>query len=230
MRTPTERAALKYLKRAVVHARRANVPLVLVGSYARGKATTGLSDVDVLIVGDEVVDSVPDAVHVVRLSRDQLVERLEQGDDFAQWALRFGVPLTCRKQWTERAEELLRSAPWPSVDRKLRQLGRRVSVVEDLVRMGDGDAAREEVGVALNLASRALLLGAGVFPLSTPELLDQLSAIGENGLATALAEFRAGEIDSAEDVASLLRLIKDRRAGLSTATGASPSSGDVKPR
>lgn len=223
MRTQADRAARKYLRQALVDARRREVPLVLLGSYARGTSARALSDIDVLVLGDQRHDTAPDVVHVVRLSPKQLADRVHRGDDFAQWALRFGVPLTCREQWAQLADRLLGDAPWPSTERKLDQFTRRLAVAEDLLGMGDVDAAREEAGSALNLVSRAALLNAGSFPLSTPELPAQLHRIGERELAQAIDAFRSGAVTIEEDVGSLIALIRSRADGLRDAALPEPA-------
>lgn len=222
MRTHEERATRKYLRNAVVDARRNEVPLVLIGSYARGTSTHELSDIDVLMVSEQMTEPAPDAIHIVSLSEEQLAERVSRGDDFAQWALRFGVPLTCRKTWTQLVTRLLNDAPWPSTARKLEQLSRRLAVAEDLLEMGDVDAAREESGSALNLVSRALLLHEGSFPLSSPELPMQLRHRGDGELANAIERFRSEGFTTKEDVARLLELIRQRSADLRESDSAGP--------
>jgi predicted nucleotidyltransferase len=218
MRTQADRAARKYLRRAVVEARRDQVPLVLLGSYARRTSTSNVSDVDVLVLDGRRLGPTPEAVHVVRLSKEQLVHRVRRGDDFTQWALRYGVPLTCRKEWSQLADQLLVDAPWPRTERKLEQLGHRLAVAEDLLGMGDVDAAREESGSALNLVSRAGLLGVGHFPLSTPELPEQLRKVGERELAQAIDAFRSGGITTKAEVGELIGLIRWKAADLGAAS------------
>ncbi len=225
MNTRREGAARKGLRRAVIEARRNDIPLVLVGSYARGTSTRALSDIDVLVLGDHELVTKADPVHVVRLSEEELADRVRRGDDFAQWALRFGVPLTCGDEWTHVAEKLLEHAPWPSTQRKLDQLARRVTVAEDLLRMGDVGAAREEAGSALNLVSRARLLHAGEYPFSTPELPEQLRAIGEDSLAAAIDDFRSGAVTAESEVERLLELIRGKGADLAGAAALSAQRG-----
>lgn len=225
MRTQVEGAARKSLRRTLMEARRNDIPLVLLGSYARGKATPALSDIDVLVLGDHGLATMSDPVHVVSLSQEQLAERVRGGDDFAQWALRFGVPLTCRDEWAHLAEKLLENAPWPSAQRKLDQLARRLDVAEDLLRMGDVDAASEEAGSALNLVARARLLNAGEYPFSTPELPDQLCAIGDDALAAAIGKFRSGAVTAASAVQNLIELIRAKAADVAGAAAPNSSNG-----
>lgn len=186
-----ERAVKKFLWRAIAAARDRHTPLVLLGSYSRGTAIQGVSDIDLLLVDGDRAERVPESVHLIRLTRQQLEERVGQGDDFAQWALRYGRPITCRQDWAGLAERLLRDAPWPSVHRKLEQLKKRLTLAEDLLEMGDIEAAQEETGSALNLLARAMLLSSERFPLSGPELSSQLRSIGEHDLARQLDRLRS---------------------------------------
>lgn len=215
----TERANRKQLRTAIVEARRTKVPLVLLGSYARGTSTRALSDIDLLVIGDQTTGTAADALHIVWLSGEQLADRVRRGDDFAQWALRFGVPLTCREAWAQLVDRLLGGAPWPSTERKLEQLARRIAVADDLVEMGDIEAAREEVGSALNLIARAVLLDAGTFPLSTPELPAQLRSNGDAGLAHGIEASRAGQVTTEEDLRGLLALIRKTAGRLTGSQG-----------
>jgi len=151
-----------------------DTPVVLVGSWARHTVVPDMSDLDVLVIGDQPTPPPPAEVQVIVVPEDRFRERLREGDDFPQWALRFGRPLSGRRRWRELSQSLLQDAPWPSVERKLSQADRRPIAVDDLLQMGDLPAAEEELRSALVHIARALLLSRRVFPLSRPELADQL--------------------------------------------------------
>lgn len=168
-----DRRERKYLG-SLIRSLPSSTPVVLVGSWARGTVIPDLSDIDVLVIGDQPPPP-PAEVQVIVLPEERFRERLREGDDFPQWALRFGRALSGRRRWRELSESLLRNAPWPSVERKLRQAGPRLSAVRDLLQMGDLPAAEEELRSALAHIARALLLSRHVFPLSRPELADQLN-------------------------------------------------------
>jgi len=155
-----------------------STPVVLVGSWARGTVVPDLSDIDVLVVGDQPTPRPPAEIQVISLPEERFRERLREGDDFPQWALRFGLPLSGRRRWRELGQSLLRDAPWPSVERKVRQAERKLSAVGSLLEMGDVPAAEEELRFALSHLARALLLSRRVFPLSRPELAEQLAQAG----------------------------------------------------
>ena len=75
----------------------------------------------------------------------------------------------------------------PSAD-DARERARKVKrLYEDVVAIGDHDAAAElRVSMLTNLA-RAALSSAGVFPKSRPELVEQLRRINDQALADRLA-------------------------------------------
>lgn len=159
---------------ALIRSLPSNTPVVLVGSWARGTVIADLSDIDVLVIADQPTPTPPAEVQVILLPEERFRDRLRRGDDFPQWALRFGLPLSGRKRWRELSDSLLQDAPWPSVGRKLGQADHKLFAVRDLLEMGDMPAAEEELRFALSHIARALLLSRHVFPLSRPELPEQL--------------------------------------------------------
>lgn len=76
---------------------------------------------------------------------------------------------------------------WPDAQAKLARLPELRDLASRLIRMGDRDAARDQVRAALTSAARALLLDVGVFPLARSELADQLEAVGYRQMGHALA-------------------------------------------
>lgn len=180
-----------------------STPVVLVGSRARGTVVPDLSDVDVLVVGDQPTPRPPADIQLIVVPEGRFRERLREGDDFPQWALRYGLPLCGRRRWRQLGESLLPDAPWPSVQRKLRQADRKLSAVRDLLEIGDVPAAEEELRFALSHLARALLLSRHVFPLSRPELADQLAEAGLPTVARFLRRLNTRKPLSRPEVALL---------------------------
>jgi hypothetical protein len=110
-----------------------------------------------------------------------------EGDGFAQWALRFGVPLAGRQGWDELRKQLLLNAPWPKAASQLKQARKKHETASDLFRMGDLPAAEEEIRFALSHLARAELLNNRIFPLSRQELPLQLRKAGNTKLAEMMA-------------------------------------------
>lgn len=76
--------------------------------------------------------------------------------------------------------------------------------------MGDLDAADEEARFALSHLARAILLAAGVFPLSRPELAAQLEEIGETDLARLLSTGLRDEPVARRELEARLSLVAAR--------------------
>jgi predicted nucleotidyltransferase len=160
--------------------------VVLVGSHARGTPRDG-SDVDLLIVGGRDVQPARGRFQLILSSEEDLRSRLEQGDDFASWVLRFGKPLQGRSGWNNLRSRLSELDRWPDAELKFKKAARHLRTSKALLELGDEAAAKDEAEIALSHLARGRLLGAGVFPLSRPELGAQLRGIGEDALASALS-------------------------------------------
>lgn len=183
-------AERKFLKLALAYSRDAD-SVVLVGSVARATRMTGSGDLDLLIVNGRGRKLLHPGVQTTVVTKEDLARRVLSGDDFAQWALRFGVPLSGRSRWKELRTEMLRHAPWPSPQIKQKHAARRLTRARELLAMNDCDAAREELSYATNHLARSRLLHLRIFPLSRPELPTQLIAAGEHRLARLLESLHA---------------------------------------
>lgn len=163
-------------------------PVVLVGSWARGTANARWSDIDVLVMEEHGGTLPPPRIQLITISREELGRRVGAGDDFAQWALRFGVPLAGRQLWAELREQLLSNAPWPKPASQLKQARKKLETASDLLGMGDLPAAEEEIRFALSHVARAELLSHRIFPLSRQELPLQLREAGKTVLAEMMEQ------------------------------------------
>jgi predicted nucleotidyltransferase len=202
-------AERKYL-RGLLGALPRGQPVVLVGSWARGTAVSPWSDIDVLVVGEGEPALAPSRLQVMLMPSAEFRRRLMAGDDFPQWALRFGVPLSGRRAWESLRRKLLPEAPWPDPERKLQQAKRKRDAAEALLAMGDVPAAEEEVRFALSHLARAELLSRQVFPLSRPELSSQLEAIGDRDLASMMGMGNSPQPLSEQEVRNALAFVRDR--------------------
>ena len=187
-------------------------PVVLVGSFARAARPHDLSDIDLLVVDEDGRGLQATDVQVVAIPARELRERAAAGDDFVQWALRFGEPISARRKWQELREQLLPSAPWPDPARSAERARRALRFSRDLAAMGDIEAAQEQSLLGVSHVARAVLLHARVFPLSRPELSDQLESIGDQALADSLrrlmdGELSRGDISKSNDLA--IRRLED---------------------
>lgn len=188
---------------------RVSAAVVLVGSRSR-QADGPKSDIDIVTIGIDPPKPAPPRIQVIALSEVDLRHRLEDGDDFAQWALRLGSPLAGRAYWRRLRDELLSGASWPDHERKLRHAAVRLEYAEELASMGDTNASAEELRFALSHLARAHLLRRRVFPLSRAELPDQLREIGDQELAEAIELTEEATSIGSARLKSLLRSARKR--------------------
>lgn len=172
--------------------------VVLVGSGARG-VRNRRSDLDVLVLHDDdrrIRLRRPGDVHLQQDSRTRFLKRLEDGDDYPGWALRFGTPLRDPDGWwAEHAAAEVENPHWPDWRPKVEHARKRIGMAAELLEVGDVDAATEELLFAASHVARAVLLKQGVFPLSRPELPSQLEEV-DSELAGLLSRLIDGEVDA----------------------------------
>lgn len=155
-----------------------NFSAIVIGSVARGTETED-SDLDLLVVSEAVL-RLPQRqppLHVHHTTVPAFLERLRNGDDFAAWSIRFGLPVTDQGLW-RMIEARPESKQWPDWREKVPLAARRLLLGAELLRIGDVEAASEELLYALSHVARGLLLRADVFPLSRMELAGQVVDLG----------------------------------------------------
>lgn len=167
-----------------------NISVVLVGSVARGRSTEE-SDIDLLVIGEGHLEAPCNlrTYHIQASSETDFMRNLALGEDFEAWSVRFGLPLYDAGPW-KRVLQSREASVWPRWQAKIPHAARRLFMASALLKMGDADAATEETLYALCHVARALLLRAGIFPLSRPELAEQLEALGYAQLARLHGELR----------------------------------------
>lgn len=184
------------------------IAIVLIGSVARGCPTED-SDVDLLVIGKErpkPTDGLP-GLHIQTSSESEFGRNLLLGEDFEAWCLRFGVPLYDKGIWS-RLEQLPGASVWPKWQTKVAHGVRRLFMANTLLEMGDLDAAAEETVYALGHVARGLLLKAGVFPLSRPELAEQVAGVGYPRLARLHEDLRKQGRSSSSTLKLAQRYVK----------------------
>jgi hypothetical protein len=172
------------------------ISIVLVGSAARNLLTDE-SDIDLMLIGTTrpaVPKSFP-GFHIQSSSVAEFLRNLQSGEDFEIWCVRLGIPLYDDGQWA-RIVASDEAKQWPRWELKVSHGARRLFLAGNLLEMGDNEAAAEELVYTLGHIARALLLQAGVFPLSRPELAGQLRALGYPHLATVHEQLRGFEVNS----------------------------------
>jgi len=160
-----------------------DIAIVLVGSAARG-VWTEASDIDLLLIGNDrprVAGSFP-GYHIQSASEAEFLRGLSAGKDFEAWCVRLGVPLYDGGIWA-RVKASSASATWPNPKLKVIHGAYRLFMATRLSKTGDESAATEETLYALGHVARGILLKAGIFPLSRPELANQVREAGYPHLA-----------------------------------------------
>jgi predicted nucleotidyltransferase len=195
------------VKQIEERARDANaLALILTGSTARGRRTE-VSDLDFHVIGDQRLDLtvVPVDIEIYRDEKRRFGEKLEEGDDFAHWSVRFGRIVFDREGLIrEAAEEVAGRDLWPDPDRKMRQASEALRWAEEFADSGDYGPTLEYSRTALSLVARGLLLQDDVFPLSRDEIPAQLRDRGFDVLAVDLQR----TIYSRPEVAELQEALK----------------------
>jgi len=184
--------------------------VVLVGSAARETQTEN-SDVDLLVISKEPTTDldVPRRVHLVRATYDDFLKQLERGEDFEAWCVRLGVPVHDNGLWSEilaRPE----SKVWPSWRKKVVHGATRLFLASELIEIGDPEASAEELLYTTGHIARGLLLKNNVFPLSRPELEDQVRAIGYPHLAAMHQQLRTNADNDGGDFLRRCQLYSKR--------------------
>ena len=168
---------------------------VLVGSFAR-KTSTERSDIDIVFVSEQKLQRprCTARVHAQLFVADELRRKLRDGDDFASWCVRLGLPIADPGIWATITADP-EAVEWPNWKPKIMHAMRRLILASDLRETGDLTAASEEALYAATHTARAILLRAAVFPLSRPEMVDQLATAGHQPLAELLRRLLAEEED-----------------------------------
>ncbi len=192
--------------------------VVLVGSVARG-AMTPRSDIDVLVLhagSGRLRLKRPGDIHLQQDSRSRFLRRLQDGDDYPGWALRFGEPMHDPDGWwAQQTAAELRAPHWPDWRAKAEHAGKRMGIASEMLDVGDVDAASEELLFAASHVARATLLKQGMFPLSRPELPSQLEAT-DRDFAKLLDQLIGGDMDT-DGLISAASLLEERLDRLSAA-------------
>jgi hypothetical protein len=162
-----------------------DVSVILIGSAARN-ARTQDSDIDLLLIGRErphVTKSFA-GFHIQTSSTPEFRENLKRGEDFESWCVRLGIPLSDGAGHWATAVASEEAKQWPRWELKVTHGARRLFLAHSLFEMGDNPAASEELVYTLGHIGRGLLLKSGTFPLSRPELAEQLRQLGYPHLAS----------------------------------------------
>jgi len=162
--------------------------LVLIGSLARNARAP--ADVDLLYIYHNhpiAYRQHPIDVDIRAYPADDIPEQLSRARDLLSWSVRFGR-LVCEhdQYWITLTRTWCKSMPLPDPQVAEERAQRAAAIYEHLRKVGDQDAAAEQLLTLLTHKAWARLLRSQVHPASRPELPKQLCAIGEVSLASEL--------------------------------------------
>ena len=118
---------------------------------------------------------------------EDVPKMVEAGHDLITWSLRFGY-LVCQHSdyWSQLRRTWEGKTPLPNPEVAEERALKTARVYEDLRRIGDDEAAGEQLISLLTHKAWAVLLRRGVPPASRPELPALLRSIGQAALAESL--------------------------------------------
>jgi hypothetical protein len=162
--------------------------LVLIGSLARNAGAP--ADVDLLYIYHNhpiAYRQHPIDVDIRAYSADDIPGQLSRAQDLLSWSVRFGR-LVCEhdRYWTTLTHAWCKNMPLPNPQGAEERAQRAATIYEQLRKIGDQDAAAEQLLTLLTHKAWAKLLHSRVHPASRPELPKQLRAIDEISLASEL--------------------------------------------
>jgi hypothetical protein len=187
------------------------------GSTALNRRTP-VSDVDFYVVGGR--PDLPDSdqeLDVYAIDVGQFERRLDSGDDYLHWTLRFGLILHDRGPFRWAFQRVAREHLWPDPEPKWRQACRAAERASAILRTGDHDAAMEQCRIAFSLTARWWLLQCGAFPRARADLPEQLSQTAFSWLADVLQRtiFAAPSPVELADALQRLQRALDSRGAIS---------------
>lgn len=167
---------------------KSTLAVVFFGSSVRPVSSVG--DLDLLIVfegSEPQLTDVPIDVDVRSYAAPMVPELVRKGHDLLGWALRHGVVAYERNlYWSELRRNWLPNLPFPSAAIAEQRAERAEGLLRKLQAIGDEDASAEQYLSVLTHRARSFLLRKGVFPISRPELAEQLRQAGQSELAMQL--------------------------------------------
>jgi len=164
--------------------------LLAIGSLARGAGP--VNDVDLVYIvrlGRPRFRTHPLDVDIRVYEAQEVGGLLSEGHDLLSWCLRYGF-LICEHNrfWSNLKHEWKDRVPLPNPAVAEQRAVQAQRTYEQLLELGDSDAAHEQLVTLLTHRAWASLLRNNVHPASRPELPDQLRSVGEQSLANSLEQ------------------------------------------
>ena len=178
----------------------------LTGSTAVNRRTH-ISDLDFYVVGNRpAVPFTDEEIDVYVVDVEEFERRLQLGDDYLHWTLRFGLILHDLGPLRAALERTSGDNLWPNPEAKAVQARKAAEMAAAILQTGDRHAAVEQCRIAFSLAARWWLLQAGEFPRARRDLPVQLRPTRLRWLGDALAATIFDAPDEQELATTLDRL------------------------
>ena len=194
-RWPSE-VARSWTLGAVAGAEQNEAIVAIVASGSAVRAVEHSDDLDLVLAYRHRRPGLPRPpidVDLRQYERGEVARKLEAGHDYLSWTVRHGRALFERDGWWSRLRENWNDRlPLPSAAEARERASNAERRRDEMLAIGDRDAAADLEITMLTHLARAALGEAGVFPLSRPELAGQLGGIGERALAERLAAALVG--------------------------------------
>jgi hypothetical protein len=131
--------------------------------------------------------------------------QIERGHDVLGWAIKFGRVLFQREAfWTKIVKKWRHHVPLPSPKVARARTAAAYRRLAGVLKLGAEDAIHEQALCDLTHLARAELLERGVYPISRPELAEQLRVIGETQLARRSDRLLPGQSCELSEIGTLL--------------------------
>jgi hypothetical protein len=159
--------------------------VIAMGSSVRPNVTS--LDLDLVVICRDSIAFAycpPMEVDVRKFDAASARQEIQSGSDLLGWCVKFGVVLFDRsKFWNDILREYSNNLPFPSAEVARERAEITKQRAENLLEIGDTEAALEQNISYFTHLARAILIEHAVYPASRPELPHQLRAIGETKLA-----------------------------------------------
>jgi len=180
--------------------------VVAVGSAVRSSVRS--SDLDLVVICREPARmkiKPPIEIDIRTYAASRVDTLIRGGNDLLGWAVKFGRVLFQREGfWDAVLESWLDQLPFPSVEVALQRASDSFRRLNNVLKLGDVDAAYEQALSYVTHLARAELLRRRVYPASRPELPKQLRTAGCVRIAEWLERLIDRKVEHSEQIAELV--------------------------
>ena len=184
--------------------------VIAVGSSVRrGVASV---DLDLVVLAKDVSKlkiRPPIDVDLRTYPSDQVDALISGGSDLIGWAVMYGKVLLQKQEfWDRIMREWTGRVPLPSEEVSTKRSSEALRRFNNMLEIGDSEAAYEQALSYLTHLARAQLIKNGIYPASRPELAEQLRAIDCAVLADRLEKLVNHAIQNEAELVALVNSVR----------------------